>query len=111
MRRSLTLVAVLAGFFILVAQETSKKPSEKLTFKSAMGNVTFDHAAHVAREKGHCEICHASLFKQSATAPLNYKANLHKTAEASKSACAHCHVAGGRSFESKANCQKCHVKK
>ncbi len=111
MRRSMALVAVLAGFFVLAAQEASKKPPEKLTFKSAMGNVTFDHAAHVTREKGDCKICHDSLFKQSATAPLNYKANMHKTAEASKVACAHCHVAGGKSFESKANCQKCHVKK
>lgn len=112
MRRcSLAVIAVLAGFFGVAAQQTPKKPPEKLPFKSAMGNVTFDHAAHVAREKGDCKVCHESLFKQSATAPLNYKANMHKTAEASKSACAHCHVAGGKSFETKANCQKCHVKK
>lgn len=101
---------VLALLIPLAAQE--KKPPEKLTFKSAMGVVTFDHAKHVEREKKDCKTCHESLFKQDATAPLNYKANMHKTAEAAKTACAHCHVAGGKAFESKApNCQKCHLKK
>ena len=101
---------VLALLIPLAAQE--KKPPEKLTFKSAMGVVTFDHTKHVEREKKDCKTCHESLFKQDATAPLNYKANMHKTAEAAKTACAHCHVAGGKAFESKApNCQKCHLKK
>jgi c(7)-type cytochrome triheme protein len=90
--------------------QTAKKPQEKLTFKSAMGNVTYEHTKHAEREKGDCKVCHDKLFPQS-NAPLNYKANMHKTAEAAKSACAACHVAGGKAFESKANCQKCHVKK
>jgi c(7)-type cytochrome triheme protein len=103
-------VVVLAVMAPLTAQE--KKPPEKLTFKSAMGNVTFDHAKHVEREKADCKVCHDKLFPQSSNAPLNYKANMHKTAEAAKTSCAACHVAGGKSFESKApNCQKCHVKK
>jgi c(7)-type cytochrome triheme protein len=101
-------LALLAPWFV-EAQE--KKPQDKLIFKSAMGNVTFDHAKHVEREKNDCKVCHDKLFPQSAGAPLNYKANMHKTAEAAKSSCAGCHVAAGRAFESKANCQKCHVKK
>jgi c(7)-type cytochrome triheme protein len=102
--------AVLTVLLPIAAQE--KKPQEKLVFKSAMGNVTFEHAKHAEREKGDCKVCHDKLFQQNATAPLNYKANMHKTAEAAKTACAACHVAGGKSFESKApNCQKCHVKK
>ena len=100
---------LMVGVVALTAQD-AKKPPEKLAFKSAMGNVTFDHAKHVERAKGDCKVCHPKLFQQSATAPLNYKANMHKTAEAAKTACAACHRAGGASFETKANCQKCHVK-
>ena len=102
---------VAVGFFALSAQETAKKPPEKLVFKSALGNVTFEHAKHVEREKANCKVCHDKLFQQNATAPLNFKANMHKTAEASKTACAACHVAGGKSFATQGNCQKCHVKK
>ena len=105
---------VLALLIPLAAQDKKapeKKAPEKLTFKSALGAVTFDHAKHVEREKKDCKTCHDKLFKQDATAPLNFKANMHKTAEAAKTACAHCHVAGGTAFESKANCQKCHLKK
>ncbi len=111
MKRAFALLSgslLLAGVWTVAAQE--KKPPEKLAFKSAMGNVTFQHAKHLEREKGDCKTCHDQLFTQSATAPLNYKANMHKTAEAKKSACAGCHVAAGKSFETKANCQKCHVK-
>jgi hypothetical protein len=35
---------------------------------------------------------------------------MHKTAEANKTACAACHVAGGMAFASTGNCAKCHVK-
>jgi c(7)-type cytochrome triheme protein len=111
MWRPVGLVVLLAAFFLLASQQASKKTPERLTFKSGMGNVTFDHAAHVRREKGDCKVCHDSLFSQSATTALNYKPNIHKTAESNKTSCAHCHVAGGKSFESKANCQRCHVKK
>ena len=111
MKRALGLwsgLLLLAGVFTVAAQE--KKPPEQLVFKSMMGNVTFQHVKHVEREKANCKTCHEQLFQQSAAAPLNYKANMHKTAEAKKLACAACHVAGGKSFETKANCQKCHVK-
>ncbi len=109
---------LLAAAMIAVTAQTdkkssapaAKKPPEKLVFKSALGNVTFDHAKHVEREKKDCKICHDKLFVQQAGAPLNFKANMHKTAEAKKTSCAACHVAGGKSFELKANCQKCHVK-
>ncbi len=98
------------GIFGLAAQENAKKPQEKLVFQSKMGNVTFLHAKHVEREKADCKVCHPKLFQQSAKAPLNFKTNMHKTAEAAKTACAACHVAGGTAFEAKGNCQKCHVK-
>ena len=104
-------VGVLLVLGLPMASAQTKKAPEKLTFKSAMGLVTFDHPKHVERAKNDCKVCHEKLFPQQAGAPLNYKANMHKTAEASKSACAACHVAGGMAFESKANCQKCHVKK
>ena len=101
---------LVAGLALTLIAQTAKEPPAKLVFKSAMGSVTFDHAKHVEREKNDCKVCHDKLFPQSASAPLNYKANMHKTSEAKKASCAACHVAGGRSFESKANCQKCHVK-
>ena len=100
---------LMMGVVSLSAQ-ADKKPPEKIVFKAMTGNVTFEHAKHIAREKADCKVCHDKLFQQSSAAPLNYKANMHKTAEAKKTACAACHVAGGRSFETKANCQKCHVK-
>ncbi len=99
------LFAVAAGIGSLLAQ----KLPEKLVFQSKMGNVTFDHAAHVKRAKGECATCHDKLFTQS-NAPLNFKANMHKTAEEAKTSCGACHVAGGASFETKGNCAKCHVK-
>jgi c(7)-type cytochrome triheme protein len=103
-----TSFLLLLTLTVLVAQ-TAKQPPEKMVFKSAMGNVTFLHAKHGEREKADCKVCHDKLFPQS-NAPLNFKANMHKTSEAKKESCSACHVAGGKSFESKANCQKCHVK-
>ena len=97
------LVAALLGI-------AADKPPEKLVFESKMGNVTFQHAKHLERAKGDCKVCHDKLFQQSAKAPLNYKAAMHKTAEAGKTACAACHVAGGTAFVTTGNCVKCHVK-
>ena len=100
-----------AGFVALVLVGlAAEKPPEKLVFESKMGNVTFQHAKHLERAKGDCKVCHDKLFQQSAKAPLNYKAAMHKTAEASKTACAACHVAGGTAFVTTGNCVKCHVK-
>jgi c(7)-type cytochrome triheme protein len=106
---SISAVFLVAGFVVLTAQQ-AKKPPEKLVFKAAIGNVTFDHAKHAERVKGNCKTCHPGLFQQSATVPLNFKANMHKTAEANKTSCAHCHVEGGAAFAAKGNCQKCHKK-
>lgn len=83
---------------------------DKIVFTTKNGNVTFNHAAHVAKAKGNCQTCHASQFKEDKTAVLNYKAGMHKPAEASKSSCGLCHNAEGPAFESKGNCAKCHVK-
>lgn len=102
----LLVLAVAAGFSALLGQ----KPPEKLVFQTKMGNVTFDHAAHIKRANGDCKTCHDKLFQQSSSAPLNFKANMHKTAEDSKTSCGACHVAGGAAFEVKGNCAKCHVK-
>jgi c(7)-type cytochrome triheme protein len=112
MRRvlGLSLGFLLVTSLAVLTPQTAKKPPEKLVFKSALGNVTFDHTKHVERVKAECQTCHDKLFPQDAKAPLNYKANMHKTAEAKKAACAGCHVAGGASFVTTGNCQKCHVK-
>jgi c(7)-type cytochrome triheme protein len=75
-----------------------------------MGNVTFDHAAHVKRANNDCKACHDKLFEESAKAPLNFKAAIHKTAETAQTSCGACHRPAGAAFESKGNCGKCHVK-
>jgi len=102
---SLLVVTIGAGFSALVAQKTP----EKIVFPSKMGNVSFDHTAHVKRANNDCTACHVKLFPQS-NAPINYKAGMHKTAEAARSSCGGCHNPGGAAFESKGNCAKCHAK-
>jgi len=101
----LIVLAIAAGFSALLAQ----KAPEKIVFPSKMGNVTFDHTAHVKRANNDCAACHDKLFPQSRV-DINFKAGIHKTAEAAKTSCGGCHHAGGASFETKGNCAKCHVK-
>ena len=101
----LLALAIAAGFHMLVAQ----KAPEKMVFPSKMGNVTFDHTAHLKWANNDCTACHSKLFPQS-TAPINYKAGIHKTAEVAKTSCGGCHNPGGAAFETKGNCGKCHVK-
>jgi len=80
-----------------------------IVFKAKMGDVSYTHKKHVDHAKGDCKTCHDKLFPQS-KAPLKYKDAMHRKAEAAKSSCAACHVAGGTAFASKGNCQKCHQK-
>jgi c(7)-type cytochrome triheme protein len=107
MKHVTVLVAglVLIAALVVLAAEAPKT----MVFESKMGNVTFDHAKHAERVKNDCKACHDKLFPQS-KAPLKFKEAMHKTAEKEKSSCAACHHAGGTAFESKANCNKCHVK-
>jgi c(7)-type cytochrome triheme protein len=94
----------VASFFEVLAEN----PFEGL-MNTRVVRVTFDHAQHVEREAKKCETCHDKLFPQS-RAPINFKAGMHKPSEAKKESCAACHVAGGKAFESKGNCNNCHVK-
>jgi len=98
----LTITTALA-FDLQVAQP------DKIVFTAKNGNVTFNHQAHVDRVSKDCSACHDKLFPQTKAA-INFKAGMHKTAEAAKNSCAGCHVAGGGAFETKGNCGKCHVK-
>jgi c(7)-type cytochrome triheme protein len=104
----LSVSVLVAASILLVAQD--KKPPDQLTFKTKQGNVIFHHAQHVKAAKNDCKVCHDKLWPQSSTAPLNYKAGIHKVAEAKHTSCGFCHHAGGSSFESKGNCTKCHTK-
>jgi c(7)-type cytochrome triheme protein len=103
---------LLAALVLLIpAAEAQKKEAPKqISYTAKNGDVVFDHAKHVERVENKCETCHDKLFPQ-ARGELNYKQGLHRPAEAKKISCAGCHVAGGMSFESKGNCNKCHVKK
>lgn len=96
------------SLFPVLAQE--KKAPESLTYQTKMGKVTYNHVEHAKRVEGHCAPCHDKLFQQSATAPLNYRPAMHKTAEAQKISCGSCHRPEGTAFESKGNCTKCHVR-
>lgn len=104
-------LAVWLALSSLGVAQAPKEGPEKLVFPAKMGQVTYLHKKHADREKGDCKVCHDKLFPQSKTAPLNFKAAMHKTAEASKTSCAGCHVEGGKAFVTKGNCNKCHEKK
>lgn len=111
--RSLIALAIGALIVLPLVGEEKKapKPPETVVFQAKTGNVTYNHKKHVEREKGKCETCHTKLFQQS-KAPINFKAAMHKTAEAAKTACAACHREKGPAFGTKGNCAngKCHVK-
>jgi c(7)-type cytochrome triheme protein len=108
------LVTILIGLLIGLAGDVvlgqEKKAPSTLTFKAKPGNVVFDHSKHVKSAKNDCKTCHDKLWPQLATAPLNFKAAMHKTAEAKHTSCGFCHHPGGGAFESKGNCNKCHQK-
>jgi len=111
MRTTLTrLLVSVCCLTVGIAFAQDKKAPGKLTFTAKPGNVTFDHPAHVKHANGDCKTCHDTPFKEDATAPLNFKAAMHKTAETEKASCGKCHNPGGAAFESKGNCAKCHVK-
>ncbi len=107
---AVSLALFLAGGLTLTAQEAKEKAPAKLEFKAKNGNVTFNHAAHVKREKNDCKVCHDKLWPQDAKAPLNFKAGMHKPAEAKHTSCGTCHHAGGQAFATAGNCNKCHMK-
>ena len=110
MKLSVNLLLTLClGLLATLALAADKTPPEELVFESKMGNVTFQHAGHVAREGENCEACHDKLFPQSRE-PINFKTGMHKPAEEAKTSCAACHHEGGKSFASKGNCKNCHVK-
>jgi c(7)-type cytochrome triheme protein len=93
------------GFSALFAAKTPKE----IVFPSAKGDVTFNHTLHSKRVNNNCKTCHDKLFPES-SAPINYKAAEHKTAETAKTSCGGCHYPGGDAFEAKGNCAKCHTR-
>lgn len=99
------VIAMAAGCDALLAQMVQGK----IVFSSKMGDVSFDHTAHVKRVNNDCSVCQDKLFPKSG-APINYKAAVHKTAETANASCGGCHDPGGAAFETKGNCGKCHMK-
>lgn len=80
----------------------------RIPFQTNAGEVPFDHARHLAREQGKCDSCHDKYFRMD-RGDLRYKANLHRTAETSRTSCAGCHAPQGTAFASAGNCQQCHT--
>jgi c(7)-type cytochrome triheme protein len=97
---AMALFITLAPSSGAAAAGQGNKPPLKLVFPSKAGDVTFNHAAHLKREKGDCTRCHDKLWPQSA-----------KVAVKSSDGCSTCHHAGGKSFEMKGNCTRCHAAK
>jgi c(7)-type cytochrome triheme protein len=93
---ALLMAAALACSAAAAAED--RKPPAKLLFPSKQGDVPFDHAAHLKREKGHCAACHDKLWPKSTQEPLK-----------SSNGCRTCHKVGGQAFEMKGNCGKCHT--
>ena len=91
----LCAIAAVAGGLMVAADEA--QPPVKLVLPSKAGDITFDHAAHVKTEKGECASCHEKLWPRSAKVPLK-----------SSDGCKACHKAGGKSFEMRGNCVRCH---
>ena len=95
--RSVFMVVMSVALSVGVsAAAEDKRPPEKLVFACKAGEVTFDHAAHLKREQGECTACHDKLWPQSRI-PLK-----------GSTGCRTCHQAGGKSFETKSNCARCH---
>ena len=93
------------------ATATDKVFAVRMVIPASQGGVTFLHFLHAERVKFDCSVCHASLFKQDATAGLGYAPAGHQAAEDQKAACASCHRAGGGAFASQGNCStRCHSK-
>jgi c(7)-type cytochrome triheme protein len=91
----LCAIAAVVGGLMIAADDA--QPPGKLVFPSKVGDITFDHAAHVKREKGECASCHEKLWPKSTKVPLK-----------SSDGCKACHKAGGKSFETRDNCVRCH---
>jgi c(7)-type cytochrome triheme protein len=111
MRKSLGSFLLLSMLGLTALSAQTKTPPPKLVFATKNGNVTFDHSAHVKREKNNCSVCHPKLFAQDSKKPVGFKPP-HKTEEDKKISCGSCHRPGGAAFETKGNCtnSKCHVK-
>jgi len=93
------LFAAVALVGVVTAAADDKKPPERIVFPSKQGATTFLHARHAEREDGKCAVCHDQLWTQSTAEPLK-----------SSAGCRTCHKAGGKAFETKGNCERCHPK-
>jgi c(7)-type cytochrome triheme protein len=111
MRRLFAYFLILPMFGASALLSQSKTPPAKLVLPAKNGNIVFDHAAHLKRERNNCKACHPSPFAQDNKAPLGFKPP-HKREEDKRTSCGSCHRAGGTAFDSKANCTngKCHIK-
>lgn len=104
-----TFIVCLAAIIMMAVTAAAVKPPQKLVFQTRMGNVTFNHAAHLKRAKFKCKTCHTKLFPQS-RAPIGFKKGMHMPAVKAKTSCGACHNPDGPGFQPKGNCKKCHVK-
>jgi len=91
------------------AQTAERGWPVRFEYSTMLGMVGFDHLAHIGREGDDCTACHTRLFAMEKGGDIGYAPGLHKAAEATKTSCANCHVAGGNAFASANNCERCHT--
>ena len=105
----LMILGSLAG--VPRATATGKVFPVRLVIPASQGGITFLHFVHAQRVNFNCDVCHASRFKQDATARLEYGPAGHQSAEEGRVACGGCHYKGGRAFSAEGNCNsRCHTK-
>jgi len=114
MKRPFAFISALAIGAVLTAVSVTgalaeEKMEPKLVFPAKMGPVTFNHMLHATKHAtGGCTACHTKLFAKDSKAPLEFKAGMHKPAEAAKTSCGACHNPAGPAFATANNCKKCH---
>lgn len=101
----LAVLAVIVVMSLAIVGTAFAVPAGKTAeWDTSMGKVTFDGKAHA--DKGlKCMDCHPKLFQMKAG---GFEAGMADH-NAGEQFCWSCHN-GTKAFETKGNCQKCHVK-
>lgn len=100
-------IALILAALVLLSGISFAAFDKKVTFPGkTQGDITFDHAKHLAVKGTTCKTCHPSIF-----AKMKSGQNKMTMAEINKGKfCGTCHKLKGKAFEVK-NCVKCHIKK
>lgn len=96
-------LVVLSGVFF-AANAMAIQPGKSVTWETPMGRVVFDGKKH-ADAMVKCPECHSKIFKYKKGSTVMTMADIN-----AGKFCGTCHN-GKRAFETKDNCEMCHIKK